>query len=189
MRQRLPLVLSATALVVAIFGSTPLGHAVVRAIPPFARAAGYATNAGAVNGIHASRTPKARFLVPLGVDGKFPASVGVAGPPGAPGQQGPAGPAGPAGATNVIVRDGSAAQIAAGGFNAVTASCNGNERATGGGVRSDGADTVVADSYATSGASALEAKSGEAANGWWADVHNEGSTTRNVHAFVICASP
>ncbi len=29
MKSRLPLVLSATALVVALFGSTPLGHAVV----------------------------------------------------------------------------------------------------------------------------------------------------------------
>jgi hypothetical protein len=95
---RLPLVLSATALVVAIFGSTPLGHAVVSAVPPLAthaKTADFAKNAGAVNGIKASKRPRVGWLVPLGKGGKFPASVGVAGPTG---PQGPAGPAGPQGA-------------------------------------------------------------------------------------------
>ena len=108
MKQRLPLVLSATALVVALFGSTPLGHADASAVPPFAKKAGYANTAGnaaAVNGIKAARNPTPGFLVPLGTDGKFPTSVGVGGPAGpkAPkgdkGDQGPQGPAGPKGAT------------------------------------------------------------------------------------------
>ncbi len=46
-----------------------------------------------VGGIKASRTPKARQLVPLGADGKYPASVG-AGPAGAAGPQGDTGPRG-----------------------------------------------------------------------------------------------
>lgn len=108
MRERLPLVLSVTALLVALFGGTPIGHAVVSAVPPFAthaKTADYAKNAGAVNGIKASRRPRAGWLVPLGKDGKFPASVGVAGPPGpqgragAAGAQGPKGDTGPKGAT------------------------------------------------------------------------------------------
>jgi hypothetical protein len=99
-RARLPLVLSATALVVALFGATPLGHAVVSAVPPLAthaKTADYARNAGAVNGIKASKRPRTGWLVPLGKGGKFPASVGVAGPAGAQGPAGPAGPAGPKG--------------------------------------------------------------------------------------------
>jgi len=95
---RLPVVLSATALVVALFGSTPLGHAVVSAVPPFAthaKTADFAKNAGSVNGIKASTRPRVGWLVALGRNGKFPASVGVAGPAG---PQGPAGPAGAAGA-------------------------------------------------------------------------------------------
>ena len=43
--KRLPLVLSTTALIVAVFGSTPVGHAVASAIPPFAKSAGYAKQA------------------------------------------------------------------------------------------------------------------------------------------------
>jgi hypothetical protein len=97
---RLPVVLSATALLVALFGSTPLGHAVVSAVPPFAthaKTADYAKNAGAVNGLKASTRPRVGWLVPLGKGGKFPASVGVAGPSGPQGPAGPAGAAGPQG--------------------------------------------------------------------------------------------
>lgn len=78
--QRLPIALSATALVVALFGSTPAGHAVASKVPPFAKhakTADYATKAGSVNGIKASKEPRAGQLVPLGTDGRFPASVGV----------------------------------------------------------------------------------------------------------------
>jgi len=99
MKQRLPLTLSAIALVVALFGATPLGRAardLTGVVPPFAKKAGYATNAGAVNGIRASRTAKAGYLVPLGADGKFPVSVGQAGPAGPAGPAGAQGPAGPA---------------------------------------------------------------------------------------------
>jgi hypothetical protein len=90
-KQRLPLVISATALVVALFGSTPLGHAVVSAVPPFAKKAGYAKTAGnalAVNGIKAAKEPTPGFLVPLGADGKFPASIGQGGPAGPKGDKG-----------------------------------------------------------------------------------------------------
>ena len=66
MKQRLPLILSSTALVVAVFGATPLGHAAGRlaqSVPPFAKKAGYAKRAGvaanalALNGHKASTTP------------------------------------------------------------------------------------------------------------------------------------
>jgi hypothetical protein len=100
-KQRLPLVISATALVVALFGSTPLGHAVVSAVPPFAKKAGYAKTAGnalAVNGIKAAKAPTPGFLVPLGADGKFPASIGQGGPAGPKGDTGPKGPKGDGGA-------------------------------------------------------------------------------------------
>jgi hypothetical protein len=78
MRHRLPIVLSSTALAVALFGATPLGEAagdLAGKIVPRAKRADYAANAGAVNGIKASRTPKAGFLVPLGAGGKLPSSV------------------------------------------------------------------------------------------------------------------
>jgi hypothetical protein len=77
----------------------PAGGAARRSI------AAFATNAGAVNGIKASRTPKPGRLVPLGRNAKLPASVvpvrrgarGLTGPQGPVGPQGPAGLSGPAG--------------------------------------------------------------------------------------------
>lgn len=69
MKGRLPTVLSITALVIAIAGITPLGQAASDAIPRFAR------NADKVDGIHASRTPKAGRLLALNKSKRFPASV------------------------------------------------------------------------------------------------------------------
>lgn len=95
MQQRLPVILSVTALTVALLGTSPIGraaHELARVVPGFAKKAGYARNAGAVDGIRASRTGRGGYLVALGADGKFPASVGQVGP------AGPAGPPGPAGA-------------------------------------------------------------------------------------------
>ena len=87
--RRQPIVLATTALAIAVFGSTPVGHAVTTAVSPFAthaKKADYATNAGAVNGIKASKTPRAGYLLALGKGGKFPATVATAG---AAGPQGP----------------------------------------------------------------------------------------------------
>ncbi len=58
MRQRLPIVLSALALLVALLGSTPLGEAAGNAVR-------FAVNADKVDGIHASKTPKAHRLLAL----------------------------------------------------------------------------------------------------------------------------
>ena len=93
------------ALVLAVLTVSSVGEAARRTVSSFAR------NAGAVNGIKASRTPKPGRLVPLGRNAKLPAAVlplrrgergepgrpGPAGPQGPVGAQGPAGPAGPPG--------------------------------------------------------------------------------------------
>ena len=115
MRERVPLVLSAAALLVAVFGATPVGHTAVRVIhtvPPFAKRAGFAKFAGTadnakrLSGHRASTSPKAGDVPVVGANGKLPASIGAVGPPGPPGPagsgrgpQGPAGPQGPKGAT------------------------------------------------------------------------------------------
>jgi hypothetical protein len=93
--------LAGAALALAVIAATPAGGAARRSITAFA------ANAGAVNGIKASRTPKPGRLVPLGKNAKLPASVvpttrgarGPAGLQGPGGLQGPTGPQGPAGAT------------------------------------------------------------------------------------------
>jgi len=92
--------LAGAALALAAIAASPAGGAARGSITAFA------ANAGAVNGIKASRTPKPGRLVPLGKNAKLPASVvptargarGPAGPQGAAGPAGPAGPQGPPGA-------------------------------------------------------------------------------------------
>lgn len=90
MRTRTIAALGATTLLLAV---SPAGGAAKRSIVAFAR------NAGAVNGIRASRTPKPGRLVPLGRNGKLPSSAvpTVRGARGLTGPQGPVGPAGPQG--------------------------------------------------------------------------------------------
>jgi hypothetical protein len=92
--------LAGAALVLTAIAASPAGGAARRTITAFA------ANAGAVNGIKASRTPKPGRLVPLGKNAKLPTSVvptargarGATGPQGPVGPQGPSGPPGPAGA-------------------------------------------------------------------------------------------
>jgi hypothetical protein len=91
--------LTGVALVLTALAAGPAGGAARRTI------AAFAANAGAVNGIKASRTPKPGRLVPLGRNAKLPASVvpsrrgarGATGPQGQAGPVGPVGPQGPAG--------------------------------------------------------------------------------------------
>ncbi len=106
MQRRLPLILSATALFVALFGSTPLGQATANVIAtavPLAKHALFANNAGKLNGHTASTKPGPGMIPVLDASGKLAASIVAAGPtsptgsPGTSGATGPAGPAGPAG--------------------------------------------------------------------------------------------
>src|SRR5262249_33592627 len=94
-QHRVSLCLSATALVVAVFGSTPLGQAATRAVqkvaPPYAKTAGYAKiagNAALLNGHKAAASGAPGTVVVVGAAGKLPASIGAVGP------TGPAGPTG-----------------------------------------------------------------------------------------------
>jgi hypothetical protein len=94
MRERLPLGLSAAALVIAVLGSTPIGNAAERAIQanvPFASVAGFAKNAGKLNGHVASTNPKAGQIPIAGANGKLPGTAGGTGQKGDTGAQGPAG--------------------------------------------------------------------------------------------------
>src|SRR5262245_35162734 len=103
MKQRLPLILSATALGTAVLGATSLGQAagkLVSTIPPFARKASYANlagNAQKLSGHRASTTGAPGSVPVLSAQGKLPASVGAVGPQGPVGPQGTEGKQGPPG--------------------------------------------------------------------------------------------
>jgi hypothetical protein len=111
-RQRLPLILSASALLVAVFGSTPLGRAAedsLHSIPPFAKTARFATYSGFAKragiadsakllaGHRVSLTAAPGVIPVLGPDGRLSPGLGAVGPQGPRGVAGPTGPRGPAG--------------------------------------------------------------------------------------------
>jgi hypothetical protein len=110
MKQRLPMILAVTALVVAVFGSTPLGHAAARLVakvPPFAQKANYAKLAGTANNAKALGGRQPSAYVTLDGTGKVPAALlpqggSVAGPPGPKGDKGPKGDAGPPGPAGIV---------------------------------------------------------------------------------------
>ena len=104
MHQRAPLVLSITALVVAVLGTTPLGQAagerLAAAVPPFAKTSGYAKiagNAARLNGRKSTLSGAPGTIPVVGRDGRFPVSVGAVGPQGAKGEKGDQGSKGPKG--------------------------------------------------------------------------------------------
>lgn len=143
MRKQLPLALAASALLLALLGSTSLGEAardLASAVPPFAKKAGYANsagfakNAGAVGGIKASRQPKPGLLVPLGTDGKFPTAVGQVGPVGPKGDKGDTGPAGPVGLAELEIVTAQSVNDNLSGQKTATASCPASKKVIGGGA-------------------------------------------------------
>jgi hypothetical protein len=125
MRDRLAIALASTALVVALFGATPLGGAAAKAItsvPPFAKRADFATRAGfaqrakladtatktkLVVGHRISTTPKPGDIPVVGSDGKLPKALGAVGPTGPQGPQGATGNPGLVRAYAHILADGS----------------------------------------------------------------------------------
>jgi hypothetical protein len=203
--KRVSIVLSATALVVALFGATPLGHAVGAKVPLFAKTAGYAQKAGnaaALNGLKASKQPQPGMLIPLGADGRFPASVGLAGPAGPKGERGevgergPVGPKGAVGPAGALGREGPRGPSGISGWQFLTAgmnippktgrtwqvSCPSGKRALGGGV-------AHANEY-KSYTRVMESAPAGAATGWAASVFNDapsGGITYSSFVWVICA--
>lgn len=94
MNQRLPIILSSTALLVALVGSTPLGQAAESALDqvvPRAQRAGFAANAGKLNGHKSSVNPTRGQIPVVGPNGKLAASIGGVGPAGPKGDPGAAG--------------------------------------------------------------------------------------------------
>lgn len=211
MKRRLPLALSAAALVVALLGSTPLGQAVTAAIPPLAqhaRTADRATNASAVNGIKASRQPLPGRLVPLGADGRFAASVGAIGPqgpkgePGPQGSPGPAGPTGPTGPTGqagprglqgLTGRTGERGPSGISGWQFLTKGFSvAKDRAAGADVMCDGTRKALGGGVAAYGgpyyfSRVVQSAPAGQATGWLATVRNDGIATVTYYVWAICA--
>ena len=195
LNRRLPIVVATTGLAISVFGSTPVGHALSSAAAP-ARKAAYAANAGAVNGIKASRTPKPGRLLALGSDGKFPASVGLAGPQGPKGEKGDKGDRGPKGDKGDKGEKGDTGatgvsgwgyylknlDIPAGKTYPLGVICPKGQRVLGGGASSSNyLVSVIRESAPTIDEGSFE-------QGWGAVVFNSGNTTITSYVWAICAA-
>ena len=180
MKQRLPLILAATALLVALLGSTPLGQAAESAmeqVVPRAKKADFAANAGKLNGHKSSLNPKRGQIPVVGAGGKLAASIGAVGPKGDPGPQGPQGGPGTSGylrvTENITVPDGDATP----NFGV---SCPGGRSVFGGGYtfRKEHTDALfVFESLPASNNSA-----------WQFRISNETGGAKPVTLFAVCAS-
>jgi hypothetical protein len=145
--------ISITALVVAVFGTTPLGHAagekLAAAVPPFAKTAGYAKFAGNSTKLNSRKSTLkgAPGTIPVvGPDGKLPAAIGAVGPQGPRGPKGEKGEKGDKGTTGDIGAPGLSGYeivsttnaVATAGFNSATVSCPAGKKALGGGFETIG---------------------------------------------------
>jgi hypothetical protein len=168
-RGRLPLILSAAALTIALLDSAPVGHAAARALEqvvPRAKKADFATNAGKLNG-HRSAVNAIPGQIPVvGGDGKLAASL--AGPPG------PQGPPGVSG-YQMIER-----QMGVNNASALNLDCpNGKSVLAAGHYfrgRDDATNLVLAESRPISGST------------WRFNILNNTGGTRQAYVYVICAN-
>jgi Collagen triple helix repeat (20 copies) len=201
---RLSIVLSSTALLVALFGSTPVGEAVGSKVPLFAKRAGFAEQAGnaaKLNGIKVSKLPRPGMLLPLGADGKLPASVGAVGqaglqgpkgekgeaglrgPAGTKGDVGPQGPRGPAGVPGpsgisgwqYVISPG--VELPANLTRTTSVKCPAGKKALGGGVSHTDGILYLYESAPLDGGV-----------GWAGGVSNRSGYPRTMYVWVICAN-
>jgi hypothetical protein len=135
-----PTILAATALAVALFGSTPLGHAAGKLILPASSVGAKQLQKNSVTGL---KVKNGTLTAADFAAGQLPAGPkGDAGAQGAKGDQGDPGPAGPAGVSGLEVVTGATVHVTANGSIAV-ADCPGGKKALGGGYSSLGADVIT----------------------------------------------
>jgi hypothetical protein len=179
MRDRLPMIFSITALLVALFGTTPLGEAAYNAVlprgsvdtPQLQRNAVTAAKI-APNAIRGSHVLDGTLLTADFKAGQIPQ-----GAKGDKGDTGAQGTAGKNGATSVVIR-GTYFVSSAG----ATASCNSGERATGGGVTGDKTIYVATKSEPVPNSGTP--------TGWSGRLYSlESGVVPTGTVYVICASP
>jgi hypothetical protein len=166
MRERLPIVLSATALVVAVLGATPVGHAAMNLVVPRNSVGTLQLKANAVT---AAKVKNGSLLSADFRKGQIPQ-----------GPQGPAGPQGPPGTSGLqpIFTTGASNSTVT---RTLTATCPAGKTAIGGGgavVPANNPGVAITSSYLTN------------ATTWTVNAREVVATAANwsINAFVVCAT-
>jgi hypothetical protein len=178
MRDRLPMIISIAALLVAVLGVTPLGDAASNAVVPRNSVGTLQLQRNAVkaakiapNAVRTGHVLNGSLLVEDFKAGQIPQ-----------GPKGDKGDKGAPGATSITVRSVDRT-VAANNFATGSVSCNSGERATGGGMRAAG---LVYTAYAMRASHPLPLDA-STPTGWAATVYSTQSGTFRV--YVLCASP
>lgn len=186
---RLSLMLSATALAVAIFGSTPVGEAAQGLVVPKGSVGAAQLKANAVTGLKVKNgsLTAADFRAgqlpagPQGAKGEQ-GEVGPRGAVGPKGERGPIGPVGPPGAQGPTGVSGWQSVISAGRSLAADtvgtqeARCPAGKKVLGGGASDTQATGMVVSSAPT-----------DDGTGWSSEVYNWGTGSTTIFAWAICA--
>ena len=202
MRDRLPLILSATALFVALFGSTPLGRAAYDAVVPknSVGAAQLKQNAvtsrairnGSIRGIDIQKQTLTGLHIKPGTlvaadfkTGQLPSGAkgekGDKGDKGAKGDKGDPGIAGLPGLSGYQVVQAVSGPLTKNVFTSVTATCPGGKKVLGGGgfvngVYPAGPTPALITSRPVNGVS------------WQAGMSNNAGSSSNLVAYAVCAA-
>jgi len=203
MRDRLPLILSATALLVSVLGATPLGSAAYNAVVPAnsvgalqlrngavtkAKLRGDAVTSGKVLNHSLKAIDFAAGQLPAGPQGP----KGDKGDKGAKGDKGDKGPKGDPGATTVVVRrlliDKAATSAGTTSFLAYDVPCQAGEQAIAGGA---GLANGGVTSDVTLATSIPVAPDTDAARptGWKAGLWITNQSALKFAFYVVCAKP
>jgi hypothetical protein len=179
-KSRTATIIAVTALVVAVFGSTPLGHAAASMVLPKSSVGAPQIKKNAVTGV---KVMNGTLMAADFKTGQLPAGPrGPRGDKGDAGIQGPKGDKGDPGATNVTRRSAIGSAAGAGGYSNATASCQAGETLVGGGAVYTSAPS--ADPTLTWNGPDLNA-----ASGWRASFRNDGVATLTAFAYAFCTSP
>ena len=186
MKTKLNTIIAVTALVVAVFGATPLGHAAGRLVLPKDSVGAGQLKANAVTGAKVKDgSLSAQDFKTGGIPGGPQGTKGDKGDPGEPGPQGPAGPRGeqgipgekgdPGGGVSgyqVVTNTG---PLPPDGYAHVMANCPAGKKVLGGG-HSTGVFLTTTQSFPTNG------------TGWDVHAHNTSSTASSLTVWAVCAN-
>jgi hypothetical protein len=186
-KSRITPIIAVTALVVAVFGATPLGQAASRLVLPKNSVGAAQIKKSAVagkklakNSVTSAKVKDGSLLAADFKVGQLPAGPkGATGPRGLQGIQGIQGEKGSPGTSSFTQLSDSSSDVIpvpANGTISGTATCAGQGRAVGGGVNGDNG-LVIQSSFA------------QTANKWFASVRNTNGIATSMIVHVICASP
>jgi hypothetical protein len=189
LKTKLNTIIAVTALVIAVFGATPLGHAAGRFVLPKASVGAGQLKANAVTGskVKDGSLGAADFktgALPAGAQGPKgdAGQPGPQGEQGLPGQSGPKGDRGDTGAPGVSgyeeLTGHTATGIAPGQVGEVVVTCPAGKKAFGGELTGSSGEYFAPDAF--------EAMAGGA--GWYVEAKNVGAVSGQLTVAVICAA-